>query len=344
MRVFRVLTSHCLPAFNMLVLLSLIMGSISPAKAERRAVYDFTGDGRTDFVTLSTASVGTPQTWKVLRNPGTPALMNIFDYGLVGDSITPGDRFGDSKFEVGYWRAGFFYSNLFPPSGPQTIVFWGLTGDNLGRDGDYDGNGKDDYTIIRVVGGVLEWFYKSAENIPANDRKVVFGNTAAGQALFAFQGADFTGDAREEIIIARVTTATGEVTWQIGDSLNGSVLYTVPWGNHDTDIIIQPDDYTGDGIADLVVWRGGGDGTWWIRDTATGQTVPPVVFGISDPAFIGNDLACRGDYDGDNVADIAVFRPSTREFFWIKSSNPFAIDSQQWGDANDLPLATFFTF
>jgi hypothetical protein len=122
------------------------------------------------------------------------------------------------------------------------------------------------------------------------------------------------------------------------------VIATIPWGNFNTDFLIQPDDYTGDGIADIVVWRGLADGSWWIRNSATGETLPIAVFGIPDPTLMNNDISCRGDYDGDNIADLAVFRPSTREFFWRPSSNPSTTGSQQWGDVGDTALATLFVF
>jgi hypothetical protein len=315
-------------------------------------VYDFTGGIHTDFVTLSAASATAPLRWKVLRNPAIAgpnnAFIRVFDYGIGSDSIVPADRAGDSKFEPCVWRTGNYFCANFPEGGGPLVslpvVNWGTTGDAVARDGDYDGGGKDDYNVIRTIGGVFNNFYKSAENSPAGDRNVPFGGTTAGQSLFRFQGADFTGDAREEIIIARVNTTTFDVTWQVGDSLTGAVVTTILWGNFNTDFIIQPDDYTGDGRADIVVWRAGGDGSWWIRNTATGATVPPRVFGIADPDFLANDLALRGDYDGDNIADIAVFRPDTREFFWIPSSLPSAVGGQQWGDPGDTALGTFFTF
>ncbi len=351
MKVIRVHTRRTFSTFTALVLIGFILGSLSPVNATRRVVYDFTGGIHTDFVTLSAASASAPLRWKVLRNPAVPgpAFIRVFDYGIGSDSIVPADRVGeDGKFEPCIWRTGFYHCCVFPDGSGNCaklpVVNWGAAGDAVARDGDYDGSGHDDYNVIRTIGGVFNNFYKSADMSPANDRNVPFGGTAAGQSLFRFQGADFTGDAREEIIIARVNTTTFDVTWQVGDSLTGAVITTIQWGNFNIDFIIQPDDYTGDGIADIVVFRAGADGSWWIRNTATGATVPPRIFGIADPDFLANDLACRGDYDGDNIADIAVFRPDTREFFWVPSSLPSAVGGQQWGDPGDTALATFFTF
>ena len=251
MRVFRVFRSRSLAMLLVLATFSFTMGSFSTANAvTRRTVYDFTGGIHTDFVTLSAASATAPLRWKVLRNPAPAgpnnAFIRIFDFGIGSDSIVPADRAGDAKFEPCVWRTGNYFCANFPEGpGPLVslpVVNWGQTGDAVARDGDYDGGGKDDYNVIRTIGGVFNNFYKSAENSPAGDRNVQFGNTTtAGQSLFRFQGADFGGPGeREEIIIARVNTTTFDVTWQIGDSLTGNVITTIQWGNFNTDFIIQP--------------------------------------------------------------------------------------------------------
>lgn len=320
--------------------------------AAYRPVYDFTGDSRTDFSVLaSTAGAGTPLTWKFLRNPGIPgpgnAFIRSFVFGVNGDTMVAADYYGDSKTEIAIRRPteNMFYETLFPETSvaPVTYENWGLAGDNFGREGDYDGDGKDDETAIRIVSNRLNWWYKGT-NI--GSRTVTFGATAAGFSTFAFQGADFTGDGRDEFVICQVTNASGAARWYVGDSLTGAKLLEVDWGNFNLDYLINPDDYTGDGIADIPVWRGAVTGRsdagyWFIRDTATNALVPAVKFGLEGVGT--GDIPLRGNYDGDQKADIAVFRPSTREWFWINSSNG-TLGVQQWGDATDQPLPSFFTF
>jgi hypothetical protein len=272
-----------------------------------RAPYDFTGDGKTDFCNVVLPVTG-PITWKILRNPADPApnaaFIRIFDYGTSGDSLTAGDYFGTGKTEVSVWRTGQFIHAPFPegsaPIGPLTWVNWGLaSAENPGRVGDYDGDGKDDEVIIRVQSSILNWYIRGSAG---TNRQIAFGRVVAGFSTLAFQGADFNGDGRDDLVMANANTSNGSNTWWIGDSVTGAVILTLSFGNFVTDYFLSPDDYTGDGRADIAVYRGGGSGGdaggWYIRNTATG-TNTLTIFGIPDPNFTDEDIPVRGDYDGD---------------------------------------------
>lgn len=380
MRVLRIFTKRhvkgTLPFVLALLTISALMIAISgpvpmvtaqdatdspQAPSAYRPLYDFTGDARTDFTNVIADTVGSPITWKILRNPADPApgaaFIRQFDWGIVGDSITPHNYAGDAKAEVAVWRTGNFYSAPFPEGpgaiGPLTVTPWGNpTGENLGRDGDYDGDGVDDPTTVRLSGGFLTWVYKGSTSGP---RSIPFGQTVAGRSTLAFQGADFTGDGRDELVFCTASTSgLGISTWWIGDSVTGAVVLVVNnWGSFVTDYFVNPDDYTGDGKADIVTFRAGGTGEyaagWFIRDTATGGLVTPVIFGIPDAAFLDNDAPIRGNFDGDLKADIGVWRPSTATYYWINSSNG-SIGGQQWGnpaltiDFTEFPVPTLFCF
>lgn len=326
-----------------------------------RAPYDFTGDNRSDFANLiNTGVAGTPLTWNILRNPAQAgpgnAFIRRFEFGVSGDVMTAGDYIGTSKVEASVFRptAGTFFHLPFPESGaPSTFtpVLFGTTDtfDNTGRVGDYDGDGKDDEVTVRIISQSLIWAFKGSAG---QNRTTQFGRTVTGQLTFVFQGADFTGDGRDEFVYCTVTQATGANTWWIGDSFTGAVIKGgFRWGNWVTDYFVSPDDYTGDGIADIPVVRMGaaaasGGGSWYILNGATNAVVPPVVFGTPDPNFTDEDIPVRGDFDGDNRSDVAVYRRSTATYFWLKSSDGI-IGAQQHGtpaDANELPLGTFFVF
>ena len=80
-----------------------------------------------------------------------------------------------------------------------------------------------------------------------------------------------------------------------------------------------PGDYTGDGRADLAVWRPS-TGTWYVRG------MPSVAWGR-----VG-DVPVPGDYNGDGRVDLAVWRPSTGG--WYVRGMP----TVQWGTSIAIPV------
>ena len=77
-----------------------------------------------------------------------------------------------------------------------------------------------------------------------------------------------------------------------------------------------------------------GDGTWFILQSST-TSVRRVTFqwGLS------GDVPVPGDYDGDGMTDLAVWRPSTGTWFIRPSSTNYATSvSFQWGLAGDVPV------
>jgi hypothetical protein len=331
----------------------LPFAALAAPKAREFAFY---GTNRADWTVLTTPDADPqPFVWKIIKNPADPApgaaQISVFNWGQFGDVITPGSWTGDAttKYDPGIWRAGTGYW-IFPFETGGTTNFvtpWGAGGDNLGREGDYDGDGIMDPTVIRILGGQLGWWIKLSTT--GQTRVTNFGTTATNQSTFAFRGKDFTGDGRDELIVARVINANGICTWFIGDAVTGAQVMQVTWGNFNTDFLINPADYTGDGKADLITWRAGAvnaaDRTWYIYNPVTNTQAAPIglQFGIGDSNFINNDLPVRGDYDGDLIDDICVWRPSNATFYCRASSNASLI-VQQWGLTDDTPLGTFFTF
>jgi hypothetical protein len=90
-------------------------------------------------------------------------------------------------------------------------------------------------------------------------------------------------------------------------------------------------DYTGDGKADIAVWRET-TGEWFVQRS-------------EDNSYYSNrfgtvgDIAAPGDYDGDGKFDIAVFRP-TEATWYIQRSNA-GLMIQQFGAFADTPLPAF---
>ncbi|HEY0461630.1 MAG TPA: VCBS repeat-containing protein [Pyrinomonadaceae bacterium] len=328
-------------------------GFVPQVRAKYLAFY---GTNYSDWAVVNIpATAGQSIAWKILKNPADPtpgaARISIFNWGVSGDSVSPGSFTGDGTYDPNIFRPSTFENWLGPwetNGTPFSVIKWGTTADNAARNGDYDGDGIMDYTQIRITNNRLAWWIRPSTN-PSQARVVNFGALAAGVSTFAFEGADFNGDGRDDLVIAQSVNATGAVTWYIGDAVTGAQLGQVNWGNFNVDFLINPADYTGDGKADFVVWRAGGAGgdaaKWYILNGATGTPAANsgIVFGIGDPTFTNNDTPVRGDYDGDGKADITVYRPGTATFYSLASSNGNLI-VQQWGAVGDTPLGSFFIF
>jgi len=330
------------------------------AQVVRGTLFDFSGEGRTDFTTLvfnENANI----TWNIVVNPANPlpnqGIIRRFDFGLTGDfltfgdSVVPRDYVGDGKTEVAVYRDtnSVYYLAQFPAA-PNTgimldraVPFGNGATDNPGAEGDYDGDGKVDYTLVRVISGTLNWLVMSSGNntfkqIPFG-RVGVPGTSTNSTALF--QGADFTGDGRDEFVFVNRNAAGGAVNYYIGDSNTGLGVITKTFGDFQDDFSVTPADYTGDGRADFIAVRQtqGAAAIWYINNSVTNVTTA-TVFGNASPNF-DSDVPVRGDYDGDRRHDIAVYRSSNRTFYYISTANGGSFQGQEAGNQDEIPLASF---
>jgi len=78
-------------------------------------------------------------------------------------------------------------------------------------------------------------------------------------------------------------------------------------------------DYTGDGRADLAIWRPS-TGVWWVRGLLPTHWGEP------------GDVPVPADYSGDGRTDLAIWRPSTATW-WIAGRAPV-----HWGQPGDVPV------
>ncbi len=327
----------------------------------RGTLFDFSGEGRTDFTTLvfnENANI----VWNIVVNPANPlpnqGIIRRFAFGLTGDgatfgdTIVPRDYFGDNKTEVAVYRDtnSVYYLAQFPVA-PNTgitldrAVRFGIGDtDNPGAEGDYDGDGKIDYTLVRVTGGTLNWLIMSSAT--NTFKSIPFGRTGIagtiGTALF--QGADFNGDGRDELVFVNRNSAVPRtVNYYVGDSNTGAGVLTRSFGNYDSDFNVTPADYTGDGRADFVAVRQtqGAAQIWYINNSVTNATTA-TAFGVSQPLFNGaGDVPVRGDYDGDRRHDIAVYRSSNQTFYYIGTNSGGSFQAQRAGLADEIPLGSF---
>lgn len=338
-----------------LAIVNLCAANSAIAQTNKGTHLDFTGDGKTDWTVVSGPQrQGEPFTWKILGNQtGSvphPAFIRVFDYGLLGDSVIPGDYTGDRKTDLAVFRPsktldgqGIFYVAQFPiGTGGITLepaVRWGGAFDNyplIGR-GDYDGDGKVDYTAVRG----LTWYILSSGT---NTMRVTYlGDSSGG---YAKSGADFTGNGRDELVFFDIDLFdnNGAVTYYVADAITGSFVLARQWGSRNTDYYLPPADYTGDGKADFIAVRNNvSPMVWYILDSAN-NTATATPFGIgSVEAGVYPDIVLQGDYDGDGKTDIAVYRESNHTFYVLKSSDGSLL-VQTWGAEGDLPITLDYSF
>lgn len=344
-------------AVTALTILSFGSATMTNAQINKGTYLDFTGDGKTDWVTINALAdePGQPFRWKVLGNQASPvpneAFIRIFDYGSIGDILIPGDYVGDRKTDLTVYRSGsqsIFYTAQFPSGGGgiqiDRAVRWGTQNDGSFSQGDYDGDGKLDFTVVRANDdNSLTWFILgSANNVM---RAVNFGFRDALGLSGVFPGADFNGDGRDEFVFT--TDVNGSLNYYIGDALTGELILIRQWGFSFgfVDRSLPPADYTGDGKADFVaVRRNVSPMVWYILDPAT-NTSTATGFGFTRAN--GGDISdqpIRGDYDGDGTQDIAVYRGINHTFYVLRSSDG-GITTQTWGEDGDSALnIPYFVF
>jgi len=209
-------------------------------------------------------------------------------------------------------------------------------------DGDIDGDHKSELTVYRPSTGV--WYHLLSTSDFTQGTGVLWGL----QGDIPVDG-DFDGDGRMDHALYRPS----EGNWYIHPS-SGTQDQVVQWGlNGDVPIAA---DFDGDGKVDPTVYRPS-SGVWYVSYSSGFTPVPngPPLANSPDRLNSSNnqwglpgDLPIAADFDGDGRSDIAVYRPSTGEWFIRYSTLAYIPYSgnwyYQWGRAsqNDQPVTGDF--
>lgn len=199
---------------------------------------DYDGDGKTDFAVYRNGI------WYVSTIAG-PSLN--FTWGNATDIPVPADFDNDGKADIAVYRPtegaqqGLWYVLKSSSNYTAFDVFqWGLSTDKPVV-GDYNGDGKADYAVIRRTAGAMFWY------IAFNGG----GTTGASWGLdtgdIAVPG-DYDGDDKNDLAVWRPSDGN----WYIVKSSGGGSIGP-HWGTAGD--IPVPADYDGDNKTDLGVYR-----------------------------------------------------------------------------------------
>jgi hypothetical protein len=181
--------------------------------------------------------------------------------------------------------------------------------------GDYDGDGKTDFSIFRPSTGV--WWIINSSNGSSSSVQFGVGTDKLAQA-------DFDGDGKTDMAVFRLNDPSpNNASWYIRKSSDGT------WGGFQFGLstdIPAPADYDGDGRADIGVYRSSAS-TFYLQSSAQNSATQTINFGQS------GDVPVSADYDGDGKADAAVWRPGVYQWLILNSSNQ-TTDAFTFGDPN----------
>ncbi len=282
---------------------------VNPPRAAFAPLYDFDGDGKTDYAVFRPSSGA----WYHIESLTGNAGGRLF--GVPTDRIVPADFDGDRKTDLAVWRpATGQWFILRSGSGDLRVEQFGANGD-IPVPADFDGDGRDDLAVFRPANGT--WYLRQSSQ---GFKAVPFGADGDVPVI-----GDFDGDYKSDLAVFRPANGT----WYLNRSAQG--FSGIQFG--DGGDIPVPGDFDGDGRTDVAVFRPA-NGTWYLNRSTQGFTA--VQFGA------GGDKPVVGDYDGDNRADIAIFRPADGTWFSIFSASG-AIRSQIFGASGDVPVPAAFT-
>jgi len=288
---------------------------VADRSANRVGVYQIAGSGSG---TTLTAVAGSPFTTGGSFSDAITAAGNGFVVAANGISRNL------TVFQVNT-STGFLTSlgaqpiNSAGASGLLTgITFAPSVGGNIG---DFDGDGKSDFTVFRPSTGAWHTL-KSSTNYTTSQ------SLSWGLSTDVPVPGDYDGDGKIDPAVFRPSTGAWFV---LKSSTNYTTSFGVSWGLS-TDVP-QPGDYDGDGKTDPAIFRPS-TGLWAILKSSTNYTTSSTVsWGLS------TDVPAPADYDGDGKFDPAVFRPSTGGWFVLKSSTNFTTSfGVSWGLSTDVPI------
>lgn len=195
-----------------------------------KIVGDYDGDGKAD---VAVYRPGAQSIWYFRGSLNNPAgNITFLPWGVTDDVVAPGDYDGDGRFDVCIRR------DADGPGGATNAIFilrrssdlgaewinWGLTDDAI-VPGDYDGDGRRDFCVVRVAGGSGNFYILERDGGGTGASPIIFGTEATD---FLAPG-DYDGDGRADIAIWRESANPDQNFFYVRRSSDGG-LTVFEWG------------------------------------------------------------------------------------------------------------------
>jgi spore coat protein A, manganese oxidase len=305
-----------------ILVLSLAFTALAQNKLRTAVNYDT--DTKADFSVFRP----TNNAWYIAKSAGG---VTITQFGVsTDDTLVPGDYDGDGKGDIAVWRdtTGVWYYLKSSDNSFVAVQFGVANDEPVARD--YDGDGKTDISVVRRTGGAMIWY---SLNTTAGFKATQFGLSTDFTAC-----GDYDGDGKFDLAVQRPVANNGQGTFYVLGTTAG--FSATAWGLSND--IVVPGDYDGDGKTDYAIVRegaGAADNLIWAYLRSSDNVARFYSFGIT-----GTDLTVQNDYDGDGKCDVAIWRDTTGDFYYLTStSNSTGLATFHWGSSGDFPVASYDT-
>ncbi len=298
-----------------------------------RAQFDFSGSGRTSYSLARDVSGAIH--WLVKENDGTEfgGPWQTFVLGNAAtDELIPDDYDGDGICDAAVWRPGpdgtLIARRSSRPADVPLELRLGRAGDDPRVSGDYDGDGVADPAVFWKEAYMFIYLASSFGGVTG-----ILLTPVGGPGASLDPGFDRTGDGAADIGFLSAG-AGGVAHWTVLNGATGAVVEEFDFGRWDDWIL--PGNFAGNEpaghelgdttVARMVTIPGLGSVlVAFTRDTGngTGGDGPgdEIIFGLP------SDQLVVGDFDGDGLDDLAVWRydeitPGNSRFVIRRSSSP----------------------